>query len=200
VDGDTVYVATMDGRLRAIDLNSTNELWDEPFNADAGAIAELSFVSDTHLFVATLGKEVFLVDRATGEQIGRSIPADGWIWTRPAIDGSIVYYGDFEGSLFALDITSQQTTWRAETDGRVKASPAIVGDWVIFADESPAVSFVSRESGQVRNRVPISDAGEIRANVVARDGVAYVVTTEGRLFRADPSNFSVVEIPIVGAS
>ena len=60
--------------------------------------------------------------------------------------------------------------------------------------------FVNRETGDIRNRVKLADAGTIRANVVARDGVAYVVTTKGKLFKADPSNFSVVEVPIVSTS
>jgi outer membrane protein assembly factor BamB len=200
VDGTTIYVGTMDGKLRALEYPSAAELWAVPVSSNSGAIAELSAASDDSLFVATLGKEVFIVDKATGTQVGASVPADGWVWTLPAVDAGVAYYGDFEGSLFALDITSGSVSWDAETDGRVKAGPAIVGEWVIFADESPAVSFVNRETGQVRNRVPIPDAGTVRANVVASDGVAYVVTTKGQLFKADPSNFSVVEIPIVRAS
>jgi len=200
VESGVVYVGTMDSKLRAIDLATGEEVWEQPFEAGAGAIAELASASDGTLFVATLGKEVFIVEKSTGLQVGESVTANGWIWTRPAIDAGIAYYGDFDGSLFALDITSQKTEWTEKTDGRVKSGPAVVGEWVIFADESPAVSFVNRETGQIRNRVPIVDAGKIRANVVGRDGVAYVVTTKGRLFKADPSNFSVVEVPIGGTS
>lgn len=200
VRDNVVYLGTMDGKLSAIDLVTVTEVWSEPFSAESGAIAELSEATDGRLFVATLGKQVFFVEEDTGTQAGRTIDATAWVWTRPAIEGDVAYYGDFDGSLYSVDINTQSVIWTAETDGRVKAGPAVVGDWVVFADESPAVVFVHRESGQVRNRVPISDAGTIRASVRELDGFAYVVTTQGKLFRANPENFSVVEIPIVGSS
>ncbi len=200
IEGEIAYVATMDGKVRAVDLAAGTEIWEEPFSADSAAVAELTSVSDSLLFVATLGKEVYFVDKTTGKQVGPVLSGDGWIWTRPAVEDDTVYFGDFDGSVRAVNITSQTEAWNAKTDGRVKAGPAVVGDWVVFADESPAVLFVNKETGEIRNRVAISDAGTIRANVVARDGVAYVVTTKGKLFKADPSNFSVVEVPIVSAS
>jgi outer membrane protein assembly factor BamB len=120
------------------------------------------------------------------------------VWTRPAIADSFAYYGDFAGELFALDISNATIAWTAETDGRVKGGPAVVGDYVVFVDESPAVIFVNRETGEVRNRVALQDAGRIRAGATARHGVAYVVSTNGKLFRANPANFSVSEIPIAG--
>ncbi len=200
VEGNTAYVATMDGKVRAVDLAAGSELWDTPFSANSAAIAEISSASDSLLFVATLGKEVYFVDKATGTQVGPVISGKGWIWTRPAIEAGNAYFGDFEGTLAVVNITDQTEGWTAKTNGRVKSGPAVVGDWVVFADESPAVLFVNKANGEIRNRVPISGAGTIRANVVARDGVAYVVTTKGKLFKADPSNFSVVEVPIVSAS
>jgi hypothetical protein len=80
----------------------------------------------------------------------------------------------------------------------VKAGAAIVGDVLIIADRKPVVTFINATNGQVLNRVPIVDAGTVRSNVHAADGFAYILTTKGRLFRANPQNYSVVEIALNG--
>lgn len=199
--GDTLYVATMSGRVHAIDLASGQERWTRPFEGDSGAIAELAELDDNGpLFVPTLGRNVFLLDPESGRAIGVAIEATDWVWTQPAVADGTLFYGDFAGRLFAVDITTQEVLWTARTDGRVKGGAAIVGDYVVFVDESPAVTFVNRQSGEVRNRVALTDAGRIRASATEREGVAYVVSTNGKLFRADPGNFSVVEIPIASLS
>jgi outer membrane protein assembly factor BamB len=199
VQGGTVYVATMAGEVHALELATANQVWAEPFEGDRGAIADLASLDGAGpLFVPTLGRHVYLLDPATGQSVGAGAAATHWVWTRPAVSGSVAYYGDFAGELFAIDITNATIAWTAATDGRVKGGPAVVGDYVVFVDESPAVIFVNRESGEVRNRVALQDAGRIRAGATARDGIAYVVSTNGKLFRADPGNFSVSEIPIAG--
>jgi outer membrane protein assembly factor BamB len=193
------YLATMNGEVHAVDLASGDEVWTEPFDGESGAIADIAALNDSgRLFVPTLGRSVFIVDSESGAAIGAATPANDWVWTRPAVSATTAFYGDFSGELFALNIATGALEWTASTDGRVKGGPAVVGDFVVFVDESPAVIFVNRESGEIRNRVPLDDAGTIRAGVTEREGMAFVVSTNGKLFRADPSNFSVVEIPVVG--
>lgn len=198
VDGDHLVVASMDGKVRAYALSDGSEVWPEPFLGDAGAIPDLFAVTPQLLFTPTLGKEVFFIDPATGAQVGESIKAKDWIWTRPAVADNTIYFGDFSGSLYAVALDTRQVLWTAATEGRIKAQPAIVGDDVVFADESPAIVFVDRATGEIRNRVPLQGVGTVRAGLVARDGLAYAVTTKGKLFRADPGTLSAVEVPIVG--
>jgi hypothetical protein len=50
------------------------------------------------------------------------------------------------------------------------------------------------------NSVPIEGAGTVRADVIQEGEFAYVLTTKGRLFRANPGNRSVVEVPIGSSS
>jgi outer membrane protein assembly factor BamB len=198
VQAGVVFLATMAGDVHALDLATGASIWAEPFEGDSGAIADLVALDSNFLFVPTLGRVVYIVDSATGTAVSEGAAATHWVWTRPAVADSVAYYGDFGGELFALDIPTATIAWTASTAGRVKGGPAVVGDYVVFVDESPAVVFVNRETGEVRNRVPLQDSGRIRAGATARDGVAYVVSTNGKLFRADPSNFSVSEIPIAG--
>ena len=114
-----------------------------------------------------------------------------------------MFFGDFGGKVYGLDITATGVTptWSqpASVKGeRVKAGAAIVDDVVVVADRSPTVTFISAADGSVLNSVPLTDGDTVRADVVANDGEAYLVTTDGKLFRADPKQRRVIEITING--
>lgn len=199
VVGDMLFVATMKGDLHAISLVDGSEKW--KFSA-TGAIADLTKISDEFLFVPSINRHVYVVRTSDGSVAGDFKAAD-WIWTAPAISGNRVFFGDFGGKVYGLDITdgSVDELWGspASVKGeRVKAGAAIVDDVVVVADRKPVVTFINAQDGSVLNAVPLTDGDTVRADVVAKDGAAYIVTTDGKLFRADPAQRRVVEIPISG--
>jgi len=197
--GEILYVATMSGELHAIRASDGTSAWAVPYKADTGAIAEIALLGDSVLFVPTVGKRVYLVDPDTGLEAYPTITTEDWVWTRPAIEGSVVYFGDFSGTVHAVDITTGQHIWEVSTGEKIKAAPAIVGDTVVVADRSPAVTFLDKATGAQRgNRIPLADAGTIRANVVPSGNVAFILTTNGKLFRAEPDRLAVVEVPVAG--
>lgn len=198
--GGTLYVATMNGELHAISIADRSPAWPQPLKV-SGAIPDLTALDETRLFVPSINRHVYIVDARTG-QVLTDYRARDWVWTAPALDGSRLYFGDFGGHIYGLDISTSPATelWPpASTEGhRVKAAPAIVDDVLVIADRGPVVTFLDANSGQVLNRVPIDGAGTIRANpLTARDGV-YLLTTKGRLFFANPANRQVIEIPVSG--
>lgn len=197
--GETLFVATMGGELHAISLADGSPVWDQPFVA-TGAIANLVALEDGRLFVPSINRHVYILNAEDGALLADYRALD-WVWTEPAVADSRVFFGDFGGHVYGLDITSGATpTWEPATVNgeRIKAGAAIVGDVLVIADRKPVVTFIDATNGQVLNRVPIEDAGTVRSNVHAADGFAYVLTTKGRLFRANPENYSVVEIPLIG--
>src|SRR5690606_37090665 len=112
--GDNVLVASMDGEVAAIRVADASPAWAESFEAD-GAITELALI-DTGggevLFVPSIDRHVYLLDPATGQQVG-GFTAEDWIWTTPAFDpgSNVAYFGDFSGNVYALDITTSQLAW-----------------------------------------------------------------------------------------
>jgi outer membrane protein assembly factor BamB len=200
VVGDTLYVATMQGKLHAYSLTDGSEKW--VFSA-SGAIADLTRINDDYLFVPSINRHVYLIRTKDGTVAG-DVKAADWIWTAPAVSGSQVFFGDFGGKVYGLDISSGsiKDLWSqpASVNGeRVKAGAAIVDDVLVVADRKPVVTFINAKDGSVLNAVPLTDVDTVRADVVAKDGAAYVVTTDGKLFRAEPGQRRVVQIQISGA-
>ncbi len=198
--GGTLYVATMNGELHAIRISDRSPAWPEPFRI-SGAIADLVALDDSRLFVPSINRHVYLLDAATGRVL-TDFRARDWVWTAPALEGDRLYFGDFGGHIYGLDISKSpaEELWpAASTEGhRVKAGPVIVDDVLVVADRGPVVTFIDANSGAVLNRVPIDGAGTVRANLLAANGGVYSLTTKGRLFFANPQNRSVVEVPVSG--
>lgn len=201
ISGDTIFVATMDGQIQALSLADGTPRWPAPFKA-SGSIADLTLLDGGRLFVPSLNRHVYILDAASGA-VQTDFRADDWVWTSPTVKDNLAYFGDFSGKTYALDISatpaSQLWSSDAALGARVKAGPAIVDDVLIVADRDSIVHFLDAKTGTGLNKVPLGGDGTIRANVVAKDGFAYVVTTSGKLYKADPKAKQVVEVPIAGA-
>jgi outer membrane protein assembly factor BamB len=197
VVGNVFYVGTMTGKLYAFDLATGAELWERPFDAD-GAIADLSYIGNDTLFVPTLRGEVWLVDAATGTALGGAYETEGWVWTRPVIQGGVAYFGDFDGFVYAMDLETRRTLWTYAAEDKVKAQGVIIGDTLIVGDEGGTVHFVDVATGLRRNAVKLDGAGKIRAGLVEKAGFAWILGTEGRLYRAEPETLQVFEREVRG--
>ena len=202
VSGGTAFVATMDGLVHAFDVESGEERW--AFDA-GGAIPEMALIDGSGtafpelLFVPTLGSQVWLIDPASGATHRQPLAAGAWVWTTPAVADGVAWFGDFGGVVRALDLASGRALWSYDTESKVKARPVRIGDTLIVGDEKGYVHFLDADTGALRNRNPQSGGGlgKFRADFVERDGFAWMLSTNGRLYRADPEALSVnrVELP-----
>ena len=197
VSGDTVFVSTMKGEVHALSIADGNERWQKPISE--GAIAELQLVNDELLFVPSLNHSVYLIRTSDGAVAGE-YKADDWVWTTAANADGKLYFGDFGGTVHALDITNGVSSiWKASVeDKRVRAGAVVINGVVVVADRKPAVTFIDAAKGDVLNRVDILNSGTVRADLTVKDGDAYIATTSGKLFRAEPDTRRVVEIQLSG--
>jgi outer membrane protein assembly factor BamB len=146
-----------------------------------------------------VNRHAYILDTATGKATV-DFRAKDWLWTAPAVDGSKIYFGDFGGAVYGLDITTGSELWKpASLEGeRVRSGAVLIDGVVVVADRKPVVNFINAADGQVLNRVPLADAGTVRSNLVVYEGAAYFASTNGKLFRAEPASKRVVEIRLSG--
>ena len=200
IKGDIMYIATMGGDLYAVRLSDGSDVWHEPFHS-TGAFADLALLTDTTLFVPSLNHHVYYVNTADGTEI-HDFSAEDWVWTQPEIDPgrNQVYFGDFSGRTYALDITSAAEVWNTSVGSdRVKSAPAFVDNVLVVADRKPEIHFLDlANNGKELSSVPLSGDGTIRADATEHDGFVYIATTNGKLLRADPKVRNVVEVTVGG--
>jgi len=88
------------------------------------------------VYFGTRDGELFAVDAATGKQ--RWTLATGrlmaWPWghesgdvytSSPAFDHGMVFFGGGDGRVYAVNAATGKEKWHAQTEGRVRASPAV---------------------------------------------------------------------------
>lgn len=200
VSDGIAYIATMRGEVRAIRMADRTDAWPEPFTIP-GAIVSLRLLGDSRLFVAGLNRSVNILDTATGKAVTPMFQASDWVWNTPAFHDGVAYFGDFGGKVYALDITTGKTLWTSSSPtNKVRSGPLVIGDVLVVVDRDPVVHFLDLKNGSALNTVPLVDAGTVRADVTPGDATALIVTTKGKLFRADPKTRSVPDIPLGSGS
>ena len=131
VDGDVVAVGSSDGNLYA-------------FNAASGT-ARFKFSSGSSTFGITSspllvsGKLVFgggdgviyCLNR-TGKLIWSHDTGDTIYFSSPCYDNGKIYIGNDGGNLSCLDASSGMLEWRHTVDGRIRTSPLITEELIIF--------------------------------------------------------------------
>ena len=199
VSGDTVIVAGMNGHVYGYKLADGSLAWESGYHA-GGAIADLELINESTLFVPSLDGSVQLLKPSDGQAMGQAFKAGDWVWTSAAVGDGVLYFGDFAGHLYALDITTMQPRWTYDAGAQIKAAPVIVGDVLVVADRDAVVHFLdTKNNGALLSKVPLVDAGTVRADLTVDSGRALIATTKGRLYTADPKTRAVNQIAVAEA-
>jgi len=204
ISDGVVITATMKGAVQAFSLETGLPVWDAPFKKDS-AIAVLALINEDVLFVPGLGGIIDFIDVRSGQSIGQSFETEGWVWAEPLVKDGILYFGDFAGNLYALDITKginvENQVWPPMfVGGKIKGKPVIIGQTLVLADEDATVHFIDIEKGIINYSFSLNDTSDIFASVVEYQGFAWIVSENGELFRADPEVNDVKEVSILKRS
>jgi len=123
----SVYVATSNGDLVAIDLASGKLRWKY---ATGGLIGESSpAVGGGQVFFGDLNGTVHAVSAADGSKRW-TFKTGGEVKSSPTIAGDLVLIGSYDTNLYALDSRTGKVRWKLMTDGPVHATAAVHGDVV----------------------------------------------------------------------
>lgn len=119
------YVATTDGVVDAIDMQTGMQVW--TVNLPDGETV------DSTPAVTTNG--IVIVGTSSGDLVGLSATDGSTVWTTslgtsdiessPTLSGSDVYVGTDGGQVVALDATTGAVVWSADLSGEILSSPAI---------------------------------------------------------------------------
>ncbi len=123
LDGNTLYVATYQGRIAAVDAVNGQILWAQDASSVFGLSVDPDFVHYTDE-----NSVIWALDRRTGATVWKQ---DALKFRRvgvPAVIGNVVVVGDYEGYLHWLDRASGRfvARSRADKDG-VMSDPLPVG-------------------------------------------------------------------------
>lgn len=112
IDGDTIYAASAEGEVKAVERNRGKLIWKE--NLDRALSGGVGYYGG-YLFLGSSEGEVLKLDAGSGELLW-SARLNGEILAAPQGDGRIVAVQSYDGKLHGLDFDSGEKLWTHDSN------------------------------------------------------------------------------------
>jgi len=170
VVGDTVYVASLDHHLYALDLASGDELWQTEMR---GAIAGTPVVTAGSLWVGDFASTLYQVDLESGSILWTWEAAD-WLWATPAVADDVLYLADVSGHVYAFDAATRAFIWDAPSivDDVIRGRPIVNQEdhlLIVPGYEKGKLYAIDTQTGKLRQDwgVTLENPGRLPGDLVA---------------------------------
>jgi outer membrane protein assembly factor BamB len=145
-----VFAGARDGWIYAIDAATGRERW--RFDHKISWINTSPAVVEGVVYAGSSDAQfVQALDAATGKELWRT--TTGTTWSSPAVSGDMLYAGDGQGRLHALDRNSGKLLWSFRTGASMYSSPTPAGDLVIVGSADAGVYALRVSPTAVRRAV-----------------------------------------------
>ena len=98
----------------------------------------------------------------------------GWIWSGASLHDGILYFGDLEGNLFALDAASGDEKWSIKADGAIVSKPLVFNNQIYYTTENTNVYAVDLNGNPTWRQ---ETSAKVYAPVVAAEDLILVTMT-----------------------
>ena len=127
VSGDTIYVATYQGQVAAVALDSGEPVWTRDLSSSAGLA-----IDERRVYVTDQDSHVWALDRQTGASVWKQDALTARQVSEPAVLGAYVVVADLEGYLHWLASDDGHFVARVQVgDKRIIAPPRTFGERVV---------------------------------------------------------------------
>ncbi len=131
IDAGTIYVATFQGNIAAVEMETGRIQWARDISSHAGL-----GLNDDHIFVTDENSHVWALDRFSGASIWRQEKLRARAATAPVSIGNFVVVGDLEGYLHWMDSSTGDFIARTQINKSKIIAPPIVVQQTLYAYSS----------------------------------------------------------------
>ncbi len=192
VSNGVVYIASLEGRVYALDAAMGTEKWKEPHKV-VGDIQASPLVAKGKVFVAANNK-VFAIEALDG-RTGWTQPfvASGRIWAKPAADEveTTLFFGTLDKDFYALDTATGSLKWTFKAGGAILTTPVLHKGKIYFGafdGNLYALDPASRQSGlafPAQGEWVFNATDWIWSGPVREKDTLYFATMRGKVFAVD---------------
>ena len=171
----SVYAATENGRVHAIDASSGDQRWvgragDEPLSAPV--------VAGGLVHVGSAGKRLYALDVGNGRERW-SYPTTAGVAAAPLVTADTVYFGASDGVVCALFAEDRSVRWRFTVDGG-RPVPVFADGVLYVTSQANRIHSLDATTGDERWVSALDGLDGAAPRVDA--GIMYVGAADGRLY------------------
>lgn len=175
--GDTVYVASLDKHLYALELATGKRKW----KVKLGAMKASPSVKGDRVFIGNLDGKFFCLKTADGSKVWE-FETEGEIMAGCNFHGSNILIGSHDSTLYCLSADGKKV-WDVKTDGPVNGSPAVIGDVTFVAGCDSIFHILDAKTGKELGSVDLG--GQAAATAAVVGDRAYVGTMANTVVAVD---------------
>jgi len=171
VKGNSVFVASQDHHLYAVNTADGSLIWQFPKAGapEIGTLAGSPVVYGETVYVGSFDSNLYAISMS-GE-LKWTFTAEGRLWDGPAEANGVLYQADLSGNVYALDpATGQATLWPqpAKVAGGVRATPLVADGVIYVGTDQNKIYALETETGRSVWQNPFN----------ARDGEMMLITPQ----------------------
>ncbi len=180
-----VFVGSADGRIYAVELNTSQEVW--TYQAEDSVEAPPCVVDGT-VFTGSVDGFLYALHARDGSlkwkyQTGGKIHGSATWLTAKDSNGPRILAGSYDFSLHCVDAATGQALWTYQTENYVNCSIALADGKAILGGCDGRIHVVNTDDGC--GHITIDAESYVAASAALRDGLAYLGTYEGLFLCAD---------------
>ena len=134
ISGNNVVFGSRDGNLYNLDLQTGKEIW-KVSHVTSWIITSPAIYNGVVYEGSSDARFEQAVDLKTGKEIWKTNSIQA-IWSSPAVTDNSVYFGDFSGTVFALDSKTGKEKWRNKLmDCFITSSPIVINNKIVIGGD-----------------------------------------------------------------
>ena len=182
----TVYIGSYDGNFYALDAKTGKAKWVFP-NVQRQAKEPSQFEMPTAKpSVSATTPESESKDNPAAKVNAGPSDVGGFSYSSAAIHNGVIFVGNLDYRLYALDAQTGSMLWRYKTEAPVTSSPTVSGSHVYFGSNDGNVYDINIENIEkptVRWKAPTRDW--VNSSVCLDEGIAFIGSNDRRLYALD---------------
>ncbi len=202
----TLFLASMDGEVLAIDASNGARLWSQKLEksgqgggftcaptSTSVAIYGTPAVSGDLVYIGGYDGKIYAFNSSSG--------ALRWVYPReeffdePIVGGILaalgkVFFGGSDGKVFALDAATGDFQWEFQTGGKIWATPVLDGDTLYIASFDKKLYALDANNGSKKWET-LEAEGAIATTPLVYEGTVYIGSLDRYLYAINAANGSM---------
>jgi outer membrane protein assembly factor BamB len=194
-----IGIASNAGGIVCLNASTGQEIWKQDLSPN---LVGSPLVSNGIVYVGVTGNYTYAFDVAGGYKWGYK--TDGPVYSSPAADGDILFFGSDDAKLYALNVSglTPVSLWNFTANGAIRSTPAIDDDKVFFGSDNNKLYAVNKTTGElIWSWATSTPSAKMENGVAVANNIVYVTSTNlAKIYalRADvtPGNYTETDLAI----